>query len=171
MLTATPSCLTRLTTALRALIRNTSRALIISAGVASLPADSFAQTSPTAITGARIITGLNQPAIEDGTLVFEQGRITAVGESASITLPGNTHIINLNGKTLMPGLVNAHGHAGNVRGLENGHYSRENLIRQLRLYAAYGVTTVVSLGDDQAEGFTLRDEQATPALDLSLIHI
>lgn len=171
MLTAIPSRLTNLTLALKALIRSTSRILIISTAFASFPADSFAQASPTAITGARIITGLNQPAIEDGTLVFEQGRITAVGESASITLPDNAKIVDLDGKTLMPGLVNAHGHAGNVRGLENGHYSRENLIRQLRLYAAYGVTTVVSLGDDQEEGFTLRDEQDTPALDRARLFV
>ncbi len=40
-------------------------------------------------------------------------------------------------------------------------YTRENLLRQLRTYAMYGVTTVFSLGDDQAAGFTLRDENAT----------
>ena len=42
-------------------------------------------------------------------------------------------------------------------------YTRENLTRQLRTYAQYGVTTVFSLGDDQALGFEMRNEQATGA--------
>lgn len=175
MLTAIPSCIATMTAATTAaltpFIRKTSQVVTIAAAIAALPSASLAQNTPTAITGARIITGLNQPAIQDGTLVFEHGRIIAVGESGSISLPDNARVVNLNGKTLMPGLVNAHGHAGNVRGLENGHYSRENLIRQLRLYAAYGVTTVVSLGDDQEAGFNLRNEQDTPALDRSRLFV
>ena len=39
-------------------------------------------------------------------------------------------------------------------------YTRDNLLRQLRTYAMYGVTTVFSLGDDQAAGFELRNENA-----------
>jgi hypothetical protein len=44
-------------------------------------------------------------------------------------------------------------------------YSPENVMRDLRLYADYGVTTVVSLGDDQAPTFALRDSQRTATLD------
>jgi imidazolonepropionase-like amidohydrolase len=52
-----------------------------------------------------------------------------------------------------------------VRGLESGHYTRENLERQLALYARYGVTTVASLGGDGPEAFTLRNEQDRAGLD------
>jgi len=46
-----------------------------------------------------------------------------------------------------------------VLGLETGHYTRENLIRQLALYARYGVTSIVSLGGDGPEAAALREEQ------------
>ena len=63
-------------------------------------------------------------------------------------------------RRVIPGLVNAHGHVGNTVGLEQGHYSAENVLRDLTTYAAYGVTTVFSLGDDQAAGFAARDAQS-----------
>ena len=66
----------------------------------------------------------------------------------------------LAGKTVIPGLVNAHGHVGNTVGMEQGHYSAENVTRDLKTYAAYGITTVFSLGDDQAAGFAARDASA-----------
>lgn len=66
---------------------------------------------------------------------------------------------------MIPGLINAHGHVGDTRGLESGRYSRANVLAQLALYARYGVTTVLSLGGDGAEGVTVRDEQSSPALD------
>jgi len=40
-------------------------------------------------------------------------------------------------------------------------YTRDNLLRQLRTYAMYGITTVFSLGDDQEAGFVLRNENSS----------
>jgi imidazolonepropionase-like amidohydrolase len=76
--------------------------------------------------------------------------------------PGATRV-ELKGKTILPGLVNAHGHVPATIGLRTdpAAYTRDNLLRQLRTYAMYGVTTVYSLGDDQAAAFTLRDENGT----------
>jgi imidazolonepropionase-like amidohydrolase len=94
-------------------------------------------------------------------VVVRDGVIEAVGPAASVRVPQGATRVDLRGKTLMPGLVNAHGHLAPVDGLKTGpeYYTRENLLRQLRAYAAYGVTTVFSLGDDQAEAFALRAEQ------------
>jgi imidazolonepropionase-like amidohydrolase len=72
---------------------------------------------------------------------------------------------------VIPGLVNAHGHVGNTVGMEQGHYSAENVTRDLRTYAAYGITTVFSLGDDQAAGIAARDGQRTPALDRARLFV
>jgi len=132
---------------------------------------SAVKAQPIALTDARIIDGTGAPLIYPGTLIIDQGRIVAVGPSAQITVPEGADIHAVNGKTLMPGLVNAHGHAGGVRGLENGHYSEENLLRQLALYASYGVTTVVSLGDDEDEGFQLRNNQSTAELDRARLFV
>lgn len=55
--------------------------------------------------------------------------------------------IALDGKTVIPGLINAHGHASSVANLAT--------------YAAYGVTAVYSLGDETPEVFAARDAQRT----------
>ena len=125
----------------------------------SLPCAVSAQT--TAFVGARIIDGRGG-VIERGTIVARDGKIVAAGPAASTAVPSGAERIDLSGATIMPGLVNAHGHLTNAVGMraEKDGYTRENLIRQLKTYADYGVTTVFSLGDDQQAGFDLRDEAA-----------
>jgi imidazolonepropionase-like amidohydrolase len=118
-----------------------------------------------AFIGARIFDGTAAAVLEDGVIVTEDGRITAIGPRGSVAIPEQARQIDVAGKTIMPGLINTHGHVGGVRGLESGHYTEENLLRQLRLYARYGVTTVNSLGDDGPEGFVLRDRQQNAELD------
>jgi imidazolonepropionase-like amidohydrolase len=73
-------------------------------------------------------------------------------------------LIRVEGRTIIPGLVNAHGHVGDTRGLETGpqFYTEESVGDQLLLYARYGVTTVVSLGGDGEAGFRAHDEQQGP---------
>lgn len=112
-----------------------------------------------AFVGATIIDGKSDTSIANGTLISTDGRIVAVGPAASISIPENAQRIDLSGKTIIPGLINSHGHVGDVQGLESGHYTHDNLIRQLELYARYGVTTVNSLGNDEFEGFAIRNEQ------------
>jgi imidazolonepropionase-like amidohydrolase len=79
-------------------------------------------------------------------------------------VPAGATRIDVKGKTLLPGLVNAHGHVADTVGLSTDSQAgvaRENLVRQLRTYAMYGVTTVFSLGGDPPASFVLRDEPAT----------
>ncbi len=127
--------------------------------------------SPTvkAYTGARVIDGTDRPPIDNATIVVREGRVVAVGPAARVTVPDGAERIALTGKTVIPGLVNAHGHVGDTVGLQGNHYSAENVMRDLRLYADYGVTTVVSLGGDQAPSFAARDSQKTATLDRARI--
>ncbi|MEX0739413.1 MAG: amidohydrolase family protein [Pseudohongiella sp.] len=127
--------------------------------------------APIALTGARIVDGTGNAPIENGVLVITDGRITAVGSADRVDIPEDAIQQSLAGKTLIPGFINTHGHVGAVRGLESGHYNRDNLLRQLALYARYGVTTVISLGDDESEGFTLRDQQNTMELDRARLYV
>ena len=140
---------------------------IACAAVALLSATTPAQqpASTTAFTGARVIDGTDRAPIDNATILVRGGRVVAVGPAASVTIPAGAARVPLAGKTVIPGLVNAHGHVGNTVGMEQGHYSAENVTRDLKTYAAYGITTVFSLGDDQAAGFAARDGQRTPALD------
>ncbi|HYE87820.1 MAG TPA: amidohydrolase family protein [Vicinamibacterales bacterium] len=124
----------------------------------------------TAFVGGRVFDGTGK-VIENGTVIIDGAKITAVGP-ASTAVPAGAARVDLKGKTILPGLINAHGHVPATTGLRTdaASYTRENLLRQLRTYAMYGVTTVFSLGDDQAAGFTLRDENAT-AVDRARIFV
>src|SRR5438874_1747779 len=124
-----------------------------------------------AFTEARVVDGTDAAPIDNATIVVRDGKIAAIGPSARVTVPANTQRVALNGKTVIPGLVNAHGHVGNTVGLQQGHYSAENVLRDLRTYAAYGVTTVFSLGDDQEAGFKARDSQNVPSLDRARLFV
>lgn len=113
----------------------------------------------TAFTGATLWDGTGSAAVENAVLVVDHGRISAVGRAGEVEIPAGARTEDLAGKTVVPGFINAHAHASDVMGLETGHYSRENLIRQLGLYARYGVTSIASLGGDRPEAARLRDEQ------------
>jgi imidazolonepropionase-like amidohydrolase len=121
-------------------------------------------------TGARVIDGTDRPPIDNATILVRDGRIVSIGPAARAGAPAGERIA-LAGKTVIPGLINAHGHVGDTVGLEGDHYSAENVRRDLRLYAAYGVTTVFSLGGDQAAGFAARDAQRTPTLDRARLFV
>jgi len=136
---------------------------ILVAARATLPAQS--RGGVKAFTGARVIDGTDRAPIDNATIVVRDGRVAAVGPAARVTVPDGAQRVALAGKTVIPGLVNAHGHVGNTVGLEQGHYSADNVLRDLKTYATYGVTTVFSLGDDQEAGFRIRDAQSTPSLD------
>ncbi|PSR56291.1 hypothetical protein AHMF7605_23720 [Adhaeribacter arboris] len=116
----------------------------------------FAQQTYTAFTGATIIDGSGKKPIPNGVLLLKNGRVMAIGTKEKTTIPKNTTIRNVAGKTIIPGFINAHGHVGDVKGIDPGHYSTQNIIDNLSIYARYGITTVISLGGDQQEAEPLR---------------
>jgi imidazolonepropionase-like amidohydrolase len=124
-----------------------------------------------AYVGARLIDGSGREPVEDAALVVQRGRILAVGQRGGVVIPQGAELVDLSGKTIIPGLINAHGHVGDTRGLEAGHYSEENVLEQLRLNARYGITTVMSLGGDGEPSVRLRDAQDTVSLDRARIYV
>jgi imidazolonepropionase-like amidohydrolase len=128
-------------------------------------------TRVKAFVGARVIDGTDRPPIDNATIVVRDGRIASVGPSGRVTVPADAQRVALAGKMIIPGLINAHGHVGNTVGLQQGHYSADNVTHDLRTYALYGVTTVFSLGDDQDAGFKARDSQRTPTLDRARLFV
>jgi Tol biopolymer transport system component len=96
-------------------------------------------TGALAFTDARIITMKGDEVIEHGIVVVEGNRITAVGPAAAITIPAGAKQIDASGKTIMPGLIDTHGH------IDVCYYSSAGLTAQKQppRYAelAYGVTT------------------------------
>jgi imidazolonepropionase-like amidohydrolase len=123
---------------------------------ACAPQEKEAEAVYTAFVGATIIDGSGEDPIVNGVLLFQNKKITAVGTKEQITIPEQAEIVDVSGKTIIPGLINGHGHVGEVKGIEGGHYSTANLMENLSIYARYGVTTVVSLGGDKEEAVPLR---------------
>ena len=114
-----------------------------------------------ALTGARVIDGTGAAPIENAVLLISEGRIAAIGPVGSIAIPDGATRIDMAGKTIIPGLINAHGH---VTVDDNTQLPiREHMEQRLEIYADYGVTAVVSLGShgepDELEGLKIRDEQ------------
>jgi imidazolonepropionase-like amidohydrolase/Tol biopolymer transport system component len=69
-------------------------------------------TGTVALLGARIVTmaDRNGGIIDDGIIVIRGDRILAVGPRASVTVPAGAKTVDLAGKTIIPGLVDAHAH-------------------------------------------------------------
>jgi imidazolonepropionase-like amidohydrolase len=68
-------------------------------------------------------------------------------------------VVGLNGKYVMPGIINLHGHVSVAVGPEQNakkSYTRENVQKNLALHASYGVTSVASMGTDQPLGYRIR---------------
>jgi imidazolonepropionase-like amidohydrolase len=140
--------------------------LLLAAGAAAQP-----KPAVVALVGARVFDGSGSLPIERATLLLRDGRVEAVGPE--LPVPSGAQRVDVRGKTILPGLVNAHGHLADTKGLRTGpeFYTRENLLSQLKLYARYGVTTVVSLGGDREQGFELRAEQDKPPLDRARLFV
>lgn len=74
-----------------------------------------AQEQPLAFTGARIIPIVGAP-IEHGLLLVHRGKITAVGDAATVRLSSDVKVVDVTGKVLMPGLIDSHSHIGGGSG-------------------------------------------------------
>jgi len=77
-----------------------------------------AQEKPQAYTGATIIP-INVPAISDGVLVVQRGKIIAIGSRAATQIPADAQTIDAAGKVIMPGIVDTHSHIGGGAGADN----------------------------------------------------
>src|SRR6187549_3645289 len=87
--------------------------------ILSSPASNAQSSAPAkAFTGARVVDGTARAPVDNATILVRDGRIVAVGPA--VTIPAGAERISLAGKTVIPGLVNAHGHVGNTVGLEQG---------------------------------------------------
>jgi imidazolonepropionase-like amidohydrolase len=119
-----------------------------------------AQTSKaTLFEGARLIIGDGSPPIENSAFLVENGKFTQVGKKGEIKLPAGGVRVDLTGKTVIPGLIDAHTHMGwarydnwtNIKSTDGTlNYTRENLIEQLHRAAYMGLSAIWSAGTDIA---------------------
>jgi imidazolonepropionase-like amidohydrolase len=147
------------------LIRSSAVLLAVMAPL-SLYAAPDPSSSVTALTHVRVIDGTGLAPREDATIVIRGDHIQAV-QSGTAAIPAGAKILDLHGDTVMPGLINAHGHLALVVDGQNSAtgYTAENVIAELRQYEAYGVTTMLSLGANRDLLYAIRQQQREGKLD------
>jgi imidazolonepropionase-like amidohydrolase len=95
-----------------------------------------------ALTHVRVIDGTGAPARDDQTVIIEKGRIVRVGPSASIPVPAGARTLDLNGHSVIPGIVGMHNHTFYT----TARRSIQANFSMPRLYLASGVTTTRTTG-------------------------
>lgn len=117
---------------------------------------------PVVLKGARLIDGTGRPPVENSVLVIQGSQIVAAGKAGAVSIPKDAAVQDVTGKTIMPALIDLHGHLGlsnNGADSAAGHYTQENVIKQLNKYLSYGVATVASFGQDEDLIFSIRTAQ------------
>src|SRR5260370_36447331 len=90
---------------------------------------------------------LERPILDADTIVAENGRITAIGRAADIDTEGATTVIDANGTTVAPGLIDSHVHP-----VAGDWTPRQNQIGWIDSCLHGGVTTMISAGEVQVPG-------------------
>ncbi len=125
-----------------------------------------AMAKTVALSHFTLIDGTGRAPVRDSAMIITDGKISWVGPAAKLKAPAGVAVTDLTGKFVMPGIIDSHVHLGLVDGITQDlkYYTRENVERQLRLYAAYGVTSVQVLGTDKDEIHAIvSDIRAGPA--------
>lgn len=101
------------------------------------------QAEITALVGGDIWDGLSSSIQKDMTLIVEAGRIKEIGTRANVSIPNGARIIELKGKTLIPGLWDMHAHS--------------NQVQWAPAYLAGGITTIRDNGNELELATAFRD--------------
>src|SRR5215813_5691436 len=112
--------------------------------------------------GARLIAGDGSAPIESSAILVENGLITRIGGKGTISAPRGVSRIDLTGKTIMPALVNAHGHPGFQRDLTYAaeNFTRETIMNDLNRALYFGVAVVQSQGIERGDvTYQIRSDQ------------
>lgn len=109
-----------------------------------------------ALTGARVVTMADDAGgvIDNGVVVIEGNRISAVGDE-NTPIPADAKVVDVSGKTIIPGLIDAHAHGS----AGAGFIPQQNWMAYATL--ALGVTTVHDPSNDAREIFAAAEMQRT----------
>ncbi|TKD50421.1 amidohydrolase family protein [Sphingomonas baiyangensis] len=122
----------------------------------SMPVEAAQHDGTYALTGGRIVTmaGAGGGIIDDGVIVVRGNRIASVGARAATTLPAGIRTIDMAGKTIVPGYIDAHAH---------GPQGEDELVPQqnwsLLQNLALGTTTIHDPSSSASEIFVAAEMQ------------
>ncbi len=98
------------------------------------------------LKGGKLIDGTGRPPIENSVIVMQAGRFTAVGAQGRVAIPPEAEVIDIAGKTVMPGFIDGHGPLEDFHG---------------ELYLHLGITTCANIELYQDGPWTLAQKQGT----------
>ena len=99
-----------------------------------------------ALVGADVIDGISETLRKNMTLLIENGRITKIGKADVVKVPNGAEVLDLKGKTIMPGLWDMHAHS--------------NQVQWAPAYLAGGITTFRDNGNELEFATAFRDAMA-----------
>jgi Tol biopolymer transport system component len=91
-----------------------------------------------ALTNVRVLTMHGNDVIENGTVIIKNGRFVNIGESKKIIIPHGVTVFDLNGKTILPGLIDMHSHM--YEAVPPDVFLQQSW--QRLLHFSYGITTM-----------------------------
>jgi len=98
------------------------------------------------VQGGKLIDGTGRPPIENSVIVIQAGKFRAVGRSDEVAIPANAQVMDVKGKTVLPGFIDGHGHLEDFHG---------------ELYLHLGITTCANIELYQDGPWTLAQKQGT----------
>jgi imidazolonepropionase-like amidohydrolase len=132
----------------------------------AMPLHGQAGKKTLALVGGKLLDGYDVPPIHHAAVIIEGNRIVAVGPATEVKIPAGAIVIDTSGRTMMPGLIEAHAHL-NILGhgdynrwypwmTKNGLIERAMEISAMQLLRA-GVTSAIDLGGPLKESLSVRD--------------
>ena len=116
-------------------------------------------TGTVAFVGGKVVTMEGEQVINNGTVVVQGNKIVAVGAGDEVSIPDSAHIVDITGKSIIPGLIDAHAH---------GPQGSNEIIPQQnwKNYAGltFGVTTIHDPSNDTTEFFAASEMQKSGAI-------
>jgi imidazolonepropionase-like amidohydrolase len=105
------------------------------------------QSPATVLLGGTLIDGRGGPVLENSAIIIRNKKIIAVGPAKDTKTPKGVRVISIHGKTVLPGLIDAHVHIDGSGGgsREPGEFGPRAVANNLRSYLKYGVTTVFDM--------------------------